>query len=305
MVKVRRKKDTTRDARPLEGATPGKRGTSSLNMGISILKWFMLLAPSAVGTLASLAVLNPVPIALGLLIGLILFFNTRIVLEWESAVVLRFGRLHRIEGPGIFFTIPLIEFVAAYVDQRITATAFYAEKTLTLDCVPVNVDAVLFWMVWDPKSACIELENYRDAVYWAAQTTLRDAIGNVSIIELSTRRKALDEEVKEALAKKTESWGITVVSVEVRDIVIPEDLQNALSKEAQAERERNARITLAEVEEDISEMFVRATKNYKREEGAIDLRAMNMLYDGIKEQGGLVLLPSTLADAFKSVGNGN
>ena len=160
-------------------------------------------------------------------------------------------------------------------------------------------------MVWDPKSACVEVANYRDAVFWVAQTTLRDAIGNVSIAELSTRRKMLDDQIKEALVAKTETWGITVISVEMRDIIIPEGLQDALSREAQAERERSARITLAEVEEDISEMFVRAARNYEEEESALRLRAMNMAYDGFKEKGGLVLLPNSLVEAFGDTGSGS
>lgn len=195
------------------------------------------------------------------------------------------GPAGALQGPGLFFTVPFIEFVASYVDQRLNATTFNAERALTADCVPVDVDAVLFWMVWDPKSACTEVKNYYDAVFWAAQTTLRDAIGSIDIAELSTRRKALDEEIKAELVQKTETWGVTVVSVEIRDIVIPTELQDALSKEAQAERERNARVTLAEAEEDVSEMFVRATRNYKAEDGAVQLRAMNMLYDGVKEKG--------------------
>lgn len=287
----------------LESIAADKRSEQTLKRGVVLFRSGLLTVPIVVGAALSVVLWHIAPIAIGIVAGLLLSANAYVVLEWESAVVMRLGRLQRIEGPGLFFTIPFIEFVGAYVDQRLTATTFRAEKTLSADCMPVDVDAVLFWMVWDPKSACTEVKNYRDAVYWAAQTTLRDAIGTISISELSTRRKALDEEIKSALISKTETWGITVVSVEMRDIIIPDDLQDALSKEAQAERERNARVTLAEAEEDISEMFVRASKNYDEAEGAVQLRAMNMLYDGMKEKGGLVLIPNSLADAFGSMGN--
>ncbi len=280
-----------------------ERNRASLRRGVLALGWGLLLIPTLVGALAALLTQNIAWLIPGVIVGFLLATNMHIVLEWESAVVLRFGKLHRIQGPGLFFTFPLSDFVAAYVDQRVTATPFNAEKTLTADGVPVDVDAVLFWMVWDPKSACTQVKNYHSVVFWAAQTALRDAIGNIGIAELSTRRKAVDEEIKAALTKKTEDWGITVTSVEIRDIVIPADLQDALSKEAQAERERNARISLAEAEEDISEMFVRASAKYEEQPGSAQLRAMSMLYDGVKENGGLVLVPTSLADAFRPMDN--
>lgn len=281
-----------------KGVPFDRRGERPLRRGLYVLKGALLAVPTVAGIVGAVYAANIAWAIAGLAVGLLLFANVYIVLEWESAVVLRLGKLTRIQGPGMFFTIPFVEFVAAYVDQRLSATTFKAEKALTADCVPVDVDAVLFWTVWDPRSACTEVKNYYDAVFWAAQTTLRDAIGTIDIAELSTRRKALDVEIKEALEQKTETWGVTVVSVEIRDIVIPRDLQDALSKEAQAERERNARVTLAEAEEDVSEMFVRAFRNYKEEDGAVQLRAMNMLYEGVKEKGGLVLVPASLADAF-------
>lgn len=272
-----------------------------LQIGLVLFRTALVALPILVG-LALWGAGADWPWALGgVVAGLLLLANVHVVLEWEAAVVLRFGKLSRIKGPGVFLTVPFVDFVATYVDQRLTATTFRAEKALTADCVPVDVDAVLFWMVWDPKSACTEVKNYCEAVFWAAQTTLRDAIGTIDIAELSTRRKNLDEEIKDLLVQKTETWGVTVVSVEIRDIVIPKDLQDALSKEAQAERERNARVTLAEAEEDVSEMFVRASRNYKTEEGAMQLRAMNMLYDGVKEKGGLVLVPTGLTEAFGSI----
>ena len=301
------KKGTSRKQQGLgfHGIPADKRNQKALKRGVSLLKLGTFALPCIVAAVPAILLESWISLAIGVAVGLMLFANAHVVLEWESAVVLRFGHLHRIQGPGVFFTIPFVEFVAAFMDQRVTATTFSAERTLTADCVPVDVDAVLYWMVWDPKSACVEVANYRDAVFWVAQTTLRDAIGNVSIAELSTRRKMLDDQIKEALVAKTETWGITVISVEMRDIIIPKGLQDALSREAQAERERSARITLAEVEEDISEMFVRAAKNYEEEESALRLRAMNMAYDGFKEKGGLVLLPNSLVEAFGDTGSGS
>lgn len=303
MDKRKKKKAAVGETALPKGVPFDRQRERPLKWGIAIFKGALLVAPIAVGAVCAVASANAWPLVIGILVGFVLFANTYVVLEWEAAVVLRLGRLERIQGPGLFFTVPFIEFVASYVDQRLNATTFNAERALTADCVPVDVDAVLFWMVWDPKSACTEVKNYYDAVFWAAQTTLRDAIGSIDIAELSTRRKALDEEIKAELVQKTETWGVTVVSVEIRDIVIPTELQDALSKEAQAERERNARVTLAEAEEDVSEMFVRATRNYKAEDGAVQLRAMNMLYDGVKEKGGLVLVPTSLADAFGEIGS--
>ena len=287
MDKRKKKKAAVGETALPKGVPFDRQRERPLKWGIAIFKGALLVAPLAVGAVCAVASANAWPLVIGILVGFVLFANTYVVLEWEAAVVLRLGRLERIQGPGLFFTVPFIEFVASYVDQRLNATTFNAERALTADCVPVDVDAVLFWMVWDPKSACTEVKNYYDAVFWAAQTTLRDAIGSIDIAELSTRRKALDEEIK----------------AELRVIVIPTELQDALSKEAQAERERNARVTLAEAEEDVSEMFVRATRNYKAEDGAVQLRAMNMLYDGVKEKGGLVLVPTSLADAFGEIGS--
>lgn len=298
MANKKKAAKSTQGANDLKNLPPDRRSAQSLRRGKRWLAASLLLIPTIIGITIAIALTAVMPAIIGILLGALLYSNTHVVLEWESAIVLRFGRFHHVQESGMFFTIPLIDFIGAYVDRRLIATTFKAERTLTADSVPVNVDAVLFWMVWDAKSACTEVHNYRDAVYWAAQTALRDAIGSISIAELSTRRKALDEEIKQALVAKTENWGVTITSVEMRDIVIPEALQDALSKEAQAERERSARVTLAEAEEDISEMFVRAAQNYGDEGSALHLRAMNMLYDGVKEHGGLVLVPNSLADSF-------
>lgn len=177
-------------------------------------------------------------------------------------------------------------------------SSFSAEAALTADLVPIDVDAVLFWMVWDAKKACLEVENYPKAVLWSAQTAMRDAIGQLNLADISMRRKQIDRELEEALAQKCENWGVTVLSVEIRDIMIPHELQDALSKEAQAEREKNARVILAEIEKDISEMYVEAAETYEKSEKAMQLRAMNLAYEGAKDGKGILLLPSALAEGF-------
>ena len=235
------------------------------------------------------------------IVGWLASSSVHIVLEWEKAVVLRFGKFNRVAGPGLIFMIPLVEYSAATVDMRMRSTAFKAEHVLTADLVPVNVDAVLFWTVWDAGKACSEVKNYVRLVYWAAQTTLRDVMGAVNIAQLSTRREQIDREVADILERKTNEWGITVVSVEIRDIEIPDELQESLSAEARAEREYNARIILAEVEKEISEMFVDAARTYGREDAALQLRAMSFVSDSVREKGGLVVIPSALSEAFEGL----
>lgn len=242
--------------------------------------------------------LSPITVALAVAVGLLLMATVRIVPQWERAVVLRLGRYHRIAGPGIYLCIPLLDHSAIQVDLRIRTASFSAEAALTADLVPVDVDAILFWMVWDPKKACFEVENYPKAVLRSAQTAMRDVIGQLNLADVSTRRKQIDHELEEALGEKCEQWGITVMSVEIRDIMIPPELQNALSKEAQAERERNARLLLAEVEKDISEMFVEAADVYDKNPRAMKLRAMNLAYEGAKDSRGVLLAPSVLAEGF-------
>lgn len=222
----------------------------------------------------------------------------RIAPQWERVSILRFGRFSRIAGPGPFFVIPFAEYAAMYVDHRIMADSFSAEEALTADLVPVDVDAILFWMVWDAEKACLEVENYPKAVLWSAQTAMRDAIGQINLADLSMRRKQIDHELEQALAAKCEQWGITVLSVEIRDISIPRELQHALSREAQAQKERDARIILAEVEKDISEMFVEAADVYDRNPRAMELRAMNLAYEGARDAKSVLLAPSALADGF-------
>lgn len=243
----------------------------------------------------------PVALLGGVAVGLVASSTVRIAPQWERVVVLRLGKLNRIDGPGLYVVVPIVESVAARVDQRIITTPFSAEEAVTADLVPLGIDAVLFWMVWDPKDACVEVEDYSSAVWWAAQTALRDAVGRINLAEVATRREQLDNEVKEILEEKTRAWGITVVSVEIRDIAVPSELQDALSKEAQAERERNSRLLLAEVEKDISEMFVEAAAVYERNDKALQLRTMNLIYESVKEKGGLVIAPSAFGEAFNNI----
>ena len=275
--------------------------TTTSRMGATALRWAVTELVFATFAAAAWFLQSPALAALGVLAAALLFSCMHVVLEWERSVVLRFGKFNRVAGPGLIFMIPLVEYAAATVDMRMRSTAFKAEHVLTADLVPVNVDAVLFWTVWDAGKACSEVKNFVRLVYWVAQTTLRDVMGAVNIAQLSTRREQIDREVADILERKTNEWGITVVSVEIRDIEIPDDLQEALSAEARAEREYNARVILAEVEKEISEMFVDAARTYGREDAALQLRAMSFVSDSVKEKGGLVVVPSALSEAFEGL----
>lgn len=260
------------------------------------------LAMFIVGSGLSFAILLPwlslLTVAVSFVVGILCAQSVRIALHWEQVAILRFGKFNRIAGPGLYFCIPFFEYATIKVDHRIKTTSFSAEAALTADLVPVDVDAILFWMVWDAKKACLEVDNYPKAVLRSAQTAMRDAIGQLNLAEISLRRKQLDRELEEALGTKCAQWGVTVLSVEIRDIMIPYELQDALSKEAQAERERNARVILAEVEKDISEMYVEAADVYEKNPSAMQLRAMNLAYESAKDGKGLLLVPSSLADGF-------
>lgn len=241
---------------------------------------------------------SPVTVAVSLAVAFLCVSSVRMVPQWERAVVLRFGKFDRVKEPGVFFCIPFIESVAIHIDQRVMTSSFSAEAALTADLVPIDVDAVLFWMVWDAKKACLEVENYPKAVLWSAQTAMRDAIGQLNLADISVRRKQIDRELEAALSEKCEAWGVTVLSVEIRDIMIPHELQDALSREAQAEREKNARVILAEIEKDISEMYVEAAETYEKSDKAMQLRAMNLAYEGAKDGKGILLVPSALSEGF-------
>lgn len=237
-------------------------------------------------------------LVVGALGGWLAASSIHVVLEWEKAVVLRFGKFNRVAGPGIVFTIPIVEFYTLRVDQRVASTYFGAEETLTGDLVPVNVDAVIFWMVWSAKAACTEVEDYAQAVSWMAQTAMRKAIGRTTVAELASRRDQLDEELKDALEEKLNDWGITIIDVEVRDIVIPKELQHAMAAEAVAERKKNARMVLAEAEADISDMLKDAGVAYEESAEAMKLRQMHLAYESVEESGGTLVLPSSFAEGF-------
>ena len=237
-------------------------------------------------------------ISLTLLVATGLLYSIKVASQWEKAVVLRFGKFHSLKGPGLFGIIPLIDSIPSWVDHRVMVTPFAAEKTLTKDTVPVDVDAVLFWLVWDAEKAVLEVEDYKIAIAWAAQTALRDIIGRMVLADILVGRSAIDIELQKTIDERTTSWGITAQSVEIRDIVIPQDLENAMSRQAQAERERQARVILGESEEQIAESFARASKVYINNPTALHLRAMNMLFEGLKEKGAMVIVPSSAIDSM-------
>jgi regulator of protease activity HflC (stomatin/prohibitin superfamily) len=217
----------------------------------------------------------------------------RIANQWERMVVLFLGRFVGIRGPGVFFIIPFFNRVAYLIDIRVVTTSFNAEQTLTKDTVPVNVDAVLFWQVIDVEKAALEVMNYREAVFLASQTALRDVIGKTFLSEMLTGREAIDIELQKTIEGRIKGWGIKVLSVEIRDVVIPSALQDAMSMQAQAERERQARVILGDSERQIAEKFEQAAKTYINNPTALHLRAMNMLYDGLKANATIVIVPST------------
>lgn len=231
-------------------------------------------------------------------VALAILLSLRTALQWDRAVVLRLGRFHALKGPGIFFLVPFLDRVARYVDMRIRATEFSSERTLTKDTVPVNVDAICFWLVWDAQKAVLEVENFYRAIVLSAQTALRDAIGTHLLAELLSHREAVGKRLQEVLDHKTNPWGITVQSVEIRDIIIPRTLEDAMSMQAQAERERQARIILGTAETEIAAKFVEAAQPYQDNPIAVHLRAMNMLYEGLRQNGSLIIVPSSAVDTM-------
>jgi regulator of protease activity HflC (stomatin/prohibitin superfamily) len=232
------------------------------------------------------------------LIGLYFFLALKIADQWEKAVVLRFGKYRGLFGPGLFWIIPIVDTTPEWIDHRVMVTPFSAEKTLTRDTVPVDVDAVLFWMVWDAEKAALEVENYRSAIAWAAQTALREIIGQMELADILVGRARMDADLQKIIDDRTTPWGVSVQSVEIRDIVIPQDLEDTMSRQAQAERERQARVILGESEEQIADSFAEASKAYVKNPTALHLRAMNMLFEGLKEKGAMVIVPSSAVDTM-------
>jgi len=232
------------------------------------------------------------------LIGVYMLMALKIADQWEKAVVLRFGRFRGLRGPGIFWIVPVVDRIPMWIDHRVMVTPFNAEKTLTKDTVPVDVDAVLFWLVWDAEKAALEVEDYRSAIGWAAQTALREVIGQMTLADILVGRARMDEDLQKIIDARTTPWGVTVQSVEIRDVVIPPDLEDAMSRQAQAERERQARVILGESERQIAQSFADASRAYLNNPTALHLRAMNMLFEGLKEKGALVIVPSSAVDTM-------
>jgi regulator of protease activity HflC (stomatin/prohibitin superfamily) len=274
---------------------------SGTDIRINVVSFLTFAAVAGVALVVTLVSGSPIWLAIGVVLGFLAALSPRVAQQWERAVVLRLGRFIGLRGPGLFWLIPLIDVVSRYIDQRVITTAFAAEQTLTSDTVPVNVDAVLFWMVYDPEKAALEVQSYPDAVSWAAQTALRDIIGRTSLADLLRGREKIEEELQRLIDQRSNPWGVTVQSVEMRDIVIPQQLQDAMSREAQAAREKQARIILGEAEVEIARSFETASRAYQNNPTALHLRAMNMLYEGLKEKGALMLVPST---AVESMGMG-
>lgn len=232
------------------------------------------------------------------LLAIYVLFAIKIADQWEKAVILRLGRFVGLRGPGLFWIMPIVDTIPVWIDHRVMVTSFSAEKTLTKDTVPVDVDAVLFWLVWDAEKAALEVEDYRTAISWAAQTALREVIGQMDLSAILVGRAMMDEELQKIIDDRTTPWGVTVQSVEIRDVVIPQDLEDAMSRQAQAERERQARVILGESEKQIAQSFADASVAYVDNPTALHLRAMNMLFEGLKEKGALVIVPSSAVDTM-------
>ncbi len=264
----------------------------------NVVSVFILLVSFLAGILITAATQNPGWLVIWVLAGAFFSQSPKIAKQWERAIVLRLGKYTGMRGPGLFWITPFVETISIYIDQRVITTSFAAEETLTSDTVPVNVDAVLFWMVHDSEKAALEVQDYTQAVSWAAQTGLRDIIGRTSLSELLRGRERIEAELQALIDQRSNPWGVTVQSVEMRDIVIPTSLQDAMSREAQASREKAARIILGQAEVEIAQLFFEAAKSYQNNPTALHLRAMNILYEGLKEKGALMLVPSTAVESM-------
>ena len=263
--------------------------------GIALLLFVISIV---IGLAVSEAVHNQAPAILGALVGVYFLFAIKVVRQWEKVAVLRLGRYVGLRGPGLCHIIPVIETLSPYVDQRVRVASVSAESTLTRDTVPVNVDAIVFWMVWNAEKSILEVENFIEAITLSAQTALRESIGRHELAQMITERETLGRELQRILDEKTNPWGITVQSVEIRDVKIPQGLEDAMSRQAQAERERQARIILGQAEKEIADSFVQASKSYTENPVALHLRAMNMLYEAIKEKGSMVIVPSSAVETM-------
>ena len=250
------------------------------------------------GGVVSAAIHRPAPVIVGALVGLYFLFAMKVVRQWEKVALLRLGKYVGLRGPGFFFIVPVLETVSPFVDQRVRVASVTAESTLTRDTVPVDVDAIVFWLVWNAEKAILEVENYLEAIGLSAQTALRESIGRHELAQMITDRESLGRELQRILDEKTNPWGITVQSVEVRDVRIPQALENSMSQQAQAERERQARVILGQAEVQVSEQFAQASRVYNDNPGALHLRGMNMLFEAIREKGSMVIVPSSAVETM-------
>lgn len=269
----------------------GKNQVSSVAVGLAAVAM-------AIGFGLTVALGNQAPLFAGLAIGVYLLFSIKVADQWEKVAVLRLGRYIGLRGPGLFHVIPIVDTLSRYVDQRVRVASVTAESTLTRDTVPVNVDAIVFWLVWNAEKSILEVEDFVQAITMSAQTGLRESIGRHELAQMITERETLGRELQRILDEKTNSWGITVQSVEIRDVRIPQALEDAMSRQAQAERERQARIILGQAETEISEKFSEAALTYQNNPVALHLRAMNMLYEAIKERGSMVIVPSSAVETM-------
>jgi regulator of protease activity HflC (stomatin/prohibitin superfamily) len=276
-----------------------RRFVNGVSLTVAIVVWVAgVIATIVVSEVAGRDDLIPVVLLPTVLLGLYLLFAIKVVDQWEKAVILRFGKFRGLKGPGLFWIVPVVDVISHLVDQRVRATDVTAESALTRDTVPVNVDAIVFWLVWDAQKAVLEVQSYFNAIFLSSQTALREAIGRHDLAEMITEREKLGLELAKILDEKTNPWGITVQSVEIRDVRIPAELEDAMSRRAQAERERQARIILGTAETEIATLFAKASELYRENPTAMHLRAMNMLYEAIKEKGSMVIVPSSAVETM-------
>jgi len=273
------------------------------NKSVASLVFILILGLGAVLAYARHgAAINPEFVGIGVgafILAMLASSSIQIADQWDKVVILRLGKFHALKGPGLFFIIPVIDTIPYWIDTRVITTGFKAEKTLTKDTVPVDVDAVLFWKVVDPKQAALAVSDYQGAISWASQTALRDVIGKTMLSDMLEGRDKISNLLQTIIDQRTEPWGIKVISVEVKDVLIPSGLENAMSMQAQAERERQARVILGDAERQIAEKFAEAGKSYEGNPVAFHLRAMNMLYEGLKENSTIVIVPSTAVESMQ------
>jgi regulator of protease activity HflC (stomatin/prohibitin superfamily) len=252
----------------------------------------------AAGLVVGRIVHSPAALIAGIVVGIYLLFSIKVVQQWQRVAILRFGRYRGLRGPGLFLIVPVVDTLSRFVDQRVRVATVTAESTLTRDTVPVNVDAIVFWLVWNAEKSILEVENFTDAVNMSAQTALRESIGRHELAQMITERESMGQQLQLILDAKTNPWGITIQSVEIRDVRIPQALENAMSQQAQAERERQARLILGDAETQVAVKFADAARTYGDNPGALHLRAMNMLYEAMKEKGAMVIVPSTAVETM-------